>query len=47
MRALQFRHDPPSRRKLSTGMLSHALIGALQEGHRDDGQTIEMPLGIR
>jgi len=28
-------------------MLSHALIGALQEGHRDDGQTIEMPLGIR
>jgi hypothetical protein len=27
-------------------MLSHGLIGALQEGHLEDGRMIDNPLGI-
>lgn len=44
--ALQDLHLPPRTIKLTIGMLSHGLIGLLQEGHLEEGMIIDNLLGI-
>src|SRR5262245_59783818 len=47
IRARHKRQRPPSSAKLMSGMLSKALIGALQAPQCDPGKTIDSPRGTR
>src|SRR5258708_14214251 len=43
----QLRHLPRKISQLKTGMLSYGLIGLRQRGHREPGETMETPSGMR
>src|ERR1700739_2649954 len=43
----QLRHLPRRFSQLKTGMLSYGLIGLRQRGHREPGETMETPSGMR
>src|SRR5882757_11537318 len=43
----QLRHLPRRISQLKTGMLSYGLIGLRQRGHREPGETMERPSGMR
>jgi hypothetical protein len=47
MGAPQARHLPRNQSHANTGTLSWGLIGVEQRGHREPGETMDIPSGMR